>query len=248
MINGFISIIAASGLKEISKDAYITQLVAIIAFGLAGAALVAAIVFFVVFKIPKIINDFTGNTARKSIAKKRKENEKSGKKIFGPTPKAQDRGPLTDKVQPINNVPPSDKVGSEATDVLPGRMGAQPAGEGSEATDVLPNRMCAQPTGEGSEATDVLPNRMGAQPAGEGSEATDVLPNRMGAQPAGDGSEATDVLPNRMGAQPAGEATTVLQSQGTTVLNRNMATATEALPSRLEMIQNIVLIHTDEII
>lgn len=53
----------------------------IISFVLAVIALAIAIVLWFFFDIPMVIGDLTGRTARKSIAKMRAENEKSGVKI-----------------------------------------------------------------------------------------------------------------------------------------------------------------------
>ncbi len=51
----------------------------IISFVVAGVGLVLAIFFWFFFKIPTVIGDLSGRTARKSIAKMRAENERSGK-------------------------------------------------------------------------------------------------------------------------------------------------------------------------
>ena len=54
----------------------------IISFVLAAVALAVAIVLWFFFDIPTVIGDLTGRTARKSIAKMRAENEKSGVKKY----------------------------------------------------------------------------------------------------------------------------------------------------------------------
>lgn len=79
--------------------AQIYQTVSIVAFSLAGASLAFAIFCFFKFRIIKIMNDLSGRTARKSIAKRRAENEKSGDKSFRPSPKAKARGAKTDKIR-----------------------------------------------------------------------------------------------------------------------------------------------------
>ena len=213
-------ILSEISFNDPASAASITKVLMFVFFGFAILFLVAAIVFFVIFKIPKIINDFTGKNARKSIAKKRSENEKSGKKSFGPTPKAEERGPLTDKMRE------SQKLGKKAK---------KKAAKTGEATDVLPNRKGAKIAPEG-EATEVLPNRIPDDKSQMVGSPTDVLPNRTGDIPAA--NQQSEI----------GEATSVLQSEATTVLNRNMAAETDVLPSRLETIQSIVLIHTQEVI
>lgn len=57
------------------------QILSIAAFVLAGASFAFAIFCFFKFRIIKIINDLTGRTAKKSIEKKRSENEESGRNI-----------------------------------------------------------------------------------------------------------------------------------------------------------------------
>jgi hypothetical protein len=139
----------------------------------------------------------TGRTAKKSIAKRRSENEKTGDKSFRPTPKAKDRGTTTDKIRESEKLmnkktPPPIKTNSVATDVLD-----------SNATELLSNN------------TDIL------------SEETEVLVNN-----------ATTVLE---------ESTTVLD-KGTTILSNETVTVLQQPNSKLEIIQNIVLIHTNEVI
>lgn len=73
---------------------------AIIAFVLAGLCLVAAVFLWFYFKIPRVIGDLNGKTARKSIAKMREDNENSGQKSYRPSPTNLERGRLTDTVHP----------------------------------------------------------------------------------------------------------------------------------------------------
>lgn len=53
-------------------------------FALAVISLMSAVVFWVKFKIPKVIGDLTGRTAKKTIAKMRSDNEKTGKMALRP--------------------------------------------------------------------------------------------------------------------------------------------------------------------
>ena len=55
-----------------------------ILFALAVISLLSAVVFWVKFKIPKVIGDLTGRTAKKTIAKMRSDNEKTGKMALRP--------------------------------------------------------------------------------------------------------------------------------------------------------------------
>jgi len=228
--------VPAKGASDAVSSGQIYSMLRLVMFGLCVACIVFAVIWFFRFNILKIINDFTGKNARKSIAKKRSENEKSGKKSFGPTPKAEERGPLTDKMRE------SQKLGKKAK---------RKAAKTGEATDVLPNRKNA-PEGE---ATAILPNRIPNDKSKMVGEPTDVLPHKIPNDKSQMVGASTDVLPNRTGNIPTanpqtdiGEATSVLQSEATTVLNRNMAAETDVLPSKLETIQSIVLIHTQEVI
>lgn len=60
--------------------AQIYRIVSIAAFSLAGVSLVLAVIFWVKFRIWKVISDLSGRTARKSIEQMRAANEKSPKK------------------------------------------------------------------------------------------------------------------------------------------------------------------------
>lgn len=56
-------------------------LFSIIAFVLAGIMLIVSIVLFVGFRIPKVIGDLSGKTARRTIAGMRKKNEQMGQRF-----------------------------------------------------------------------------------------------------------------------------------------------------------------------
>lgn len=183
LINYFHPITAAAS-EGYAKSANIANVFFIVFLVLSIAALAFAIYCFFRFNIIKIINDLSGRTARKSIAQRRSENEKSGDKSFRPTQKARDRGKTTDKIRE------SEKL-----------MNKKPKQADSEKTDVL------------DDGTELLAPENSIQMTND-SDATDVL------------SEATEVLVN----------------------NATVAPKTDVLPSGLEIIQSIVLIHTNEVI
>lgn len=60
--------------------------------------LIASVVLFFVLKIPKVIGDLTGRTARKAIEDIRKQNEQSGDKTYRSSAVNRQRGKLTDKI------------------------------------------------------------------------------------------------------------------------------------------------------
>lgn len=71
------------------------RLLSIISFSVAGVSLVLAVFFWFFFKIPNVIGDLTGRTARRSIAKMRAANEKTGAKSYKESKTNAGRGKLT---------------------------------------------------------------------------------------------------------------------------------------------------------
>lgn len=66
-----------------------------ISFAVAGVCLAIAIFLWFYFKIPTVIGDLSGRTARKSIAKMRAANEKTGAKTYKESRTNAARGKLT---------------------------------------------------------------------------------------------------------------------------------------------------------
>lgn len=69
--------------------------VSVISFIAAGVFLVLSVLLWFTFRIPSVIGDLSGRTARKSIAKMREKNEMSGSKTYNPSEK---RGTLPNTV------------------------------------------------------------------------------------------------------------------------------------------------------
>lgn len=81
----------------------------VISFAVAAVCLVLAVFLGIFFKIPTVISDLSGRTARKSIAKMRTANEKTGVKTYQASKTNANRGKLT------GNIPDStdlNKMGS----------------------------------------------------------------------------------------------------------------------------------------
>ena len=57
-----------------------------------------AVILFFVFRIPKIVSDLSGRTARKAIENIRLQNEQSGDKTYKSSAVNMERGKLTDKI------------------------------------------------------------------------------------------------------------------------------------------------------
>ncbi len=70
----------------------------IISFVIGAVCFVASIFLWVFLKIPTVIGDLTGRTARKSIAKMRAANEKSGKKGYQRSKTNLERGKVTQSI------------------------------------------------------------------------------------------------------------------------------------------------------
>lgn len=75
------------------------DIVSTVSFILAFIFLVLAVILWIKFQIIHIIGDLSGRTAKKSIAKMREKNEKTGKKSFKPSSENLQRGKLTDKMK-----------------------------------------------------------------------------------------------------------------------------------------------------
>lgn len=65
---------------------------------LAVILLIVSIILFFVLKIPKVIGDLSGATAKKAIENIRSQNENSGEKTYRSSIVNRERGKLTDKI------------------------------------------------------------------------------------------------------------------------------------------------------
>lgn len=101
---------------------------------LCGVMLITSILLFILLKIPKVIGDLSGRTARKAIENIRNQNESSGDKTYRSSPVNRERGKLTDKISP------SGRLIKNPTDALGGAMATEKIGTQrlvSEETAVL---------------------------------------------------------------------------------------------------------------
>lgn len=74
----------------------------VISFAAAGVFLALSIFLFFFFRIPTVIGDLSGITARKSIAKMRAVNEKTGIKSYKASKVNIERGKLTGTIPDLN--------------------------------------------------------------------------------------------------------------------------------------------------
>lgn len=86
----------------------------IISFIVAGVSLVLAILLFIYFRIPTVIGDLSGRNAKKTIARMRSSNEKSGNKSFRASETNAARGKLTSTMPGIGNQQKKTKDGAIA--------------------------------------------------------------------------------------------------------------------------------------
>ena len=71
---------------------------------LCGIMFVVSVIVFFTLKIPKVISDLTGATARKAIKQIREQNEASGDKAYKVSGFNEARGKLTDKISPSGRI------------------------------------------------------------------------------------------------------------------------------------------------
>lgn len=98
--------------------AEILEKISIFSFLFAFVCFLLAILLWFRFKIPGIIGDLSGHTAKKSIAQIREANEKSGKKRYSSSFINQGRGKLTEKIDDIQNQTSISDYDLEATEKL----------------------------------------------------------------------------------------------------------------------------------
>ena len=99
---------------------------------LCGVMAAVSILLFILLRIPSVIGDLSGKTAKKAIEEIRKQNEASGGKNYRSSAVNRERGKLTDKISksgsllkqetgPINYMMETEKIDiqqPDQTDVL----------------------------------------------------------------------------------------------------------------------------------
>lgn len=80
---------------------------------LAVIMFIISLILFFVLKIPAVIGDLSGATAKKAIENIRNQNEETGEKAYKSSAVNKERGRLTDKISPSGSLhsEPSDKLG-----------------------------------------------------------------------------------------------------------------------------------------
>lgn len=140
----------------------VLSIVSFVSFIVAGISLAVAVFLWFSFKIPTVIGDLTGKTAKKSIAKMRKSNEASGNKSYRPSAANVNRGKITD------SIPDSAKPNSQAAASTPFDKGQTGILDENKASG-----SCAEPTAAlDDSATELLSS----------SEETELLPREAQAK------------------------------------------------------------------
>ena len=82
------------------------ELIALICFIIAGLFLVTAVILFFVLKIPAVVGNLTGSTAKKAIEEMRKQNQSAidAERKKGSSQVNVDRGHVTDKITKSGNL------------------------------------------------------------------------------------------------------------------------------------------------
>lgn len=100
-----------------------------------GVFFVIAVVLFFTLRIPKVISDLTGRTARKAIENIRLHNEQSGDKTYQSSAVNLERGKLTDKISHSGRLVPRNAT-PFGTGVITEKISTQQLDISAE-TDVL---------------------------------------------------------------------------------------------------------------
>ena len=181
-----------------------------------GLMIALSVVLFFVLKIPKVISDLSGRTARRAIEDIRRQNETSGDKSHRSSFVNLHRGKVTDKISNSRRIQHPTPAGNATTKIatqnlrgksrkMPGNTGKMPAQQPyaprhvfqGEATTILPDM----------NATTILPE----------NQTTTVLPE----------NDVTTILPENQTTTvlPENDVTTILpENQTTTVLSENDVT------------------------
>ena len=90
------------------STAEILSLISVIAYVVAGVCFALAVFFWFFFKIPSVVGDLSGRTAKKSIAKRRESNERASARGYRPSATNLNRGKVTDPIKPKVKTPQAD--------------------------------------------------------------------------------------------------------------------------------------------
>lgn len=91
------------------------QTLSLVAYILSGVFFAAAVALFFLLKIPRVIGEISGSTAKKAIERIRQQNETSGEKAYKPSAVNISRGKITDRMSKSGKLyAKSESVGARA--------------------------------------------------------------------------------------------------------------------------------------
>lgn len=226
-----------------------------------GLMIALSVVLFFVLKIPRVISDLSGRTARRAIEDIRRQNETSGDKSHRSSFVNLHRGKVTDKISNSRRIQHPTPAGNATTKIatqnlrgksrkMPGNTGKMPAQQPyaprhvfqGEATTILPDM----------NATTILPENQTTTVLPE-NDVTTILPE----------NNVTTVLPENIPqaapeAVPAAQDTAVLApGNETTVLYAGNETSVLYAPQQQAPVnpaavfsvdKEITYVHTQEMI
>lgn len=165
--------------------------ISIICFVASGVCLVAAIIIFIVFRIPSVIGDLSGRTARKSVARYRTSKERAGAGLYKTDMVEADGEHFRINGSQVEPGRYTDSVGpkAETTDRVSGsdpEEGTNQLDRGEENTTALY---------DGEEATRPLnTGGEGTMPLYDSNETTPLYSYMKPAVPQGSGGRKIDML------------------------------------------------------
>jgi len=120
-----------------SSISEILSLISVASFIAAGIFLILAVFFWFRFKIPEVIGDLSGRTARKSIARMRAYNEQSGNKSYRASSVNVSRGKITSQMTEKNEdiAKTSEEDRRPQTSLLSENNASAPASQQTELLD-----------------------------------------------------------------------------------------------------------------
>ena len=199
--------------------------ISIISFILSGTAFIVAVFCWFRFKIPQVVGDLSGRTAKKSIERMRAGYEKSGDMPFHVAKIYEKRGKLTGSISPAGRFKVSKKKGGNkitAKDTF-----RSTAGGGDKNT---------MKSGSQSEDKSTMSDIDKSTVKGRVKE-TESLPETMSRNT---GVEETCLLTE--------DPCTEKMTEETVFLLNHEVISTNQVEKQLTMLEEIIMIHTDEVI
>ena len=152
----------------------------VISFIVAAAALAAAIFLWIFFKIPRVIGDLSGRNARKSIARVRANNEKSGGKSYRPSAANAERGKLTSTIPQTQAEQATEEIKPAEDTVETGLLAENRArGKETAGTELLVKDALGETRGDENATVPLTDSPAPAQPHAAGGKRLQMIEEVM---------------------------------------------------------------------